>query len=537
MSTIVDILRQRAERTPERVAYRFLGEQGEEASTLTDAQLALQSQAVAHALSRFARGARVLLALPTSPEFCQVFFGCLLAGAVAVPVAVPTVHRMRALMAIARECDAACLLTLGALVQPLRAAAAEAGLPGMEVLDVQGLRERAPGAAGSPQPDDLAFLQFTSGSTGSPKGVMVTHGNIMANERMIREAFGHTPETRVVGWVPLHHDQGLIGNLIQPLYVGAECILMAPLTFMLRPLVWLRAMSTYAASTSGGPNFCYDHCVERIPEHACTGLDLSSWRVAFNGAEPISAATLRRFADRFAPQGFSPKSFFPCYGMAEASLYVSGGHLQDKWAAGPMPAEAIDSGTVHPEISVVFRPVRAGALALGQEICVAGPNVTPGYWGGRATESFFTQDGKTYFRSGDIGHLHDGRLVVSGRIKEMMIVRGRKVYPYDIERTVTEAHHAFLAGGCAVVALGAHERQDVVAVQEVERTARNGLDYAALAGAVRKSVVRQHDVQIKRIFFAKPGFIPKTSSGKIRRTLLARQLQDAADDPKIIATL
>ncbi|MES2938570.1 MAG: fatty acyl-AMP ligase [Pseudomonadota bacterium] len=532
MNTIVDILRERAERTPGRVAYRFLGELGEETSTLTDAQLALRAQAVALALSRYPRQARVLIALPTSPGFCDVFFGCLLAGKVAVPVPVPTAHRMQAAMAIARECDAACLVTLGALVQPLRAAAIEAGLPGMEILDVEGLQERAPCDSGAPQPADLAFLQFTSGSTGSPKGVMVTHGNIMANERMIRESFGHTPESRVVGWVPLYHDQGLVGNLIQPLYVGAECILMAPLTFLSRPLVWLQAMTRYAATTSGGPNFCYDHCVERIPEQACAGLNLRHWKVAFNGAEPISAATLRRFSARFAPYGFEPTSFLLCYGMAEASLYVSGGHLQDLSST-----QAIDSGVVHPEISVVFRPAHAGEPSLGQEICVAGPNVTPGYWGGRDKESFFVRDGKTYFRTGDVGHMRGGRLVVSGRIKEMMIVRGRKVYPYDIERTVTEAHDAFLAGGCAVVTVGAEERQDVVAVQEVERTARHALDYHALAGMVRKSVVRLHDVQIKRIFFAKPGFIPKTSSGKIRRTLLARQLQDAAHDPKIIATM
>jgi acyl-CoA synthetase (AMP-forming)/AMP-acid ligase II len=541
LRSIAEILVHRAEASPDRRAYLFLDDNGEEEHGLSCRQVLDGAGSVAGALAGYPAQARILIALPTSPEFCHVFYGCMLANKVAVPIPIPNAHRLEAVLKVAVECQASCIVVATPLWRGVRKALDSAGIAGVDVLCPDDLLGGAPARAVLPGPADLALLQFTSGSTASPKGVKITHAHIIANERMICESFRHTGSSTVVGWAPLHHDQGLIGNLIQPLYVGAPCVLMAPTTFLRKPRLWLQAISAYSAHTSGGPNFCYDLCVARISDADCASLDLSSWRVAFNGAEPISAATLRRFAARFSPCGFRAEAFFLCYGMAEASLYVSGGHAEASWfdeSRCERELPPIHSGRPHPDMSVVLRRMDGVPGADGaQEICIEGPNVTSGYWGGQAADSFFEHEGKRYFRTGDLGRIDDGKVVVTGRAKELMIVRGRNIHPYDIERTIAGTHEAFLPGACAVISVGPFDSQHVVAVQEIERTARRTLDYDLIAGDVRKNVVRQHDVQLKRVLFAAPGFIPKTSSGKIRRALLAQHLQDAdLAHGKIIAT-
>ncbi|MBA3771425.1 MAG: fatty acyl-AMP ligase [Ramlibacter sp.] len=529
MHSIAEIIVLRAEASPDRRAYLFLDDNAGEEHELSCRQLLEGAGSVAGALARYPKQARILIALPTSPEFCHVFYGCMLANKVAVPIPIPNAHRLEAVLKIVVECQTSCIVVVPSLRRGLRAALDSAGIRSVDVLCHDDLRGSAPARLVLPAPTDIALLQFTSGSTTSPKGVKITHANIIANERMICESFRHTESSTVVGWTPLNHDQGLIGNLIQPLYVGASCVLMAPTTFLRKPRLWLQAISTYSAHTSGGPNFCYDLCIARISDADCQGLDLSCWQVAFNGAEPISAATLRRFATRFSPYGFRADAFFLCYGMAEASLYVSGGYAETLWfeeAREVHELPPIHSGRPHPDTSIVLRRMdEAPSVDDAEEICIAGPNVTSGYWGGQAADSFFEQDGRRYFRTGDLGCLDDGRLVVTGRAKEVIIVRGRNIHPYDIERTIVETHEAFLPSACAVIAVGPPDSQYVIAVQEIERTARHALDYNAIAGEVRKSVVRKHDVQLKRVLFAAPGFIPKTSSGKIKRTLLAQHLQ------------
>ncbi|KDP88106.1 hypothetical protein CF70_032575 [Cupriavidus sp. SK-3] len=527
---------ERAEARPEDTAYIILDDHGEEAQRLTYARLLAGAAEVAHAVARHGAQARIVIALPTSVEFCLTFYGCLLAGSVAVPIPVPNVHRFEAVLRIVSGCEASCIVTLPSLLAGLRQALDEAGMAWVNVMTYDALIAGIAAPYRMPSANQVALLQYTSGSTAAPKGVIVTHGNIIANEVMIQAAFRHSAATTVVGWAPLHHDQGLIGNMIQPLFAGCRCVLMAPMTFLRAPHLWLQAISRYAAHTSGGPNFCYDLCVSRVSDDRCHGLDLSSWQLAFNGAEPISASTLRRFADKFEPYGFRFESFFLCYGLAEASLYVSGAHAAASMRALVDADDApVHGGVPHPDMSLLLRP--ASSAAQEQEICIAGPNVTSGYWGSQGGDLFFEADGKSYLRTGDTGYLKDGYLYVTGRAKEVLIIRGRNVYPYDIERTVTATHEAFLPGACAVIAIGAQENQEIVAVQEVERTARHALDYDTIAASVRRNVVRQHDVLIKRVVFAKPGFIPKTTSGKVKRAQLAIGLPDIADaNPKIIAT-
>lgn len=541
MLSVADIVVHRAEASPDRRAYLFLDVNAEEEHEVSCQQLLASASSVAGTLGRYPKQARILIALPTSPEFCHVFYGCMLANKVAVPIPIPNAHRLEAVLKIVAECETSCIVVVPSQRRGLRAALDRAGIGSVDVLCHDDLLGGAPARLVLPAPADIALLQFTSGSTASPKGVKITHANILANERMICESFRHTESSTVVGWAPLHHDQGLIGNLIQPLYIGAPCVLMAPTTFLRKPHLWLQAISTYSAHTSGGPNFCYDLCVARVSDADCQGLNLSSWQVAFNGAEPISTATLRRFAARFSPHGFHADAFFLCYGMAEASLYVSGGHAEASWfeeSRGEHELPPIHSGRAHADMSIVLRRrEEAPSADDADEICIAGPNVTSGYWGGHAADSFFENEGRRYFRTGDLGRFDEGRVVVTGRAKEVMIVRGRNIYPYDIERTIAGTHEDFLPSACAVIAVGPLDSQYVVAVQEIDRTARHALDYELIAGDVRKNVVRQHDVQLKRVLFAAPGFIPKTSSGKIRRALLAQHLQDAdLAHNKIIAT-
>lgn len=317
---IVDIARRHAERTPARPAYAFLPDGETESVRFSFADIDRRARAVAAVLQdRGLAGERVLVAYPSGPEYVQAFLGCLYAGVVAVPCdeprSGPSAERLAGIRADARPALA------------LTAGAPEAGLAGLATLDVAGVPDSAAGAWTDPVagPDALAFLQYTSGSTRRPRGVMVGHGNLLANERCIAAACGHDRDSTFVGWAPFFHDMGLVANLLQPLYLGSLSVLMPPMAFLQRPARWLRAVSRYRAHTSGGPNFAYDLCVDRVGEDERAGLDLSGWKVAYNGAEPVRADTLRRFTDRFAPHGFTPGAHFPTYGLAEATLLVATG--------------------------------------------------------------------------------------------------------------------------------------------------------------------------------------------------------------------
>ena len=544
METVATLLCERAQATPDATAYTFLDHHGEISEELRFDKLFERAKIISAALAHYPPQTRIVIALPTSAQFCAVFYGCMLSGKIAVPTPLPNVHRFGAVLQIVAECQADCIVTIPALLPGLRLALQQAGLTTVAVRDYADLQQASDAQVMMPTAHDIALLQFTSGSTAMPKGVIISHANIMANEKMIYAAFGHSAQSTVVGWVPLHHDQGLIGNLLQPLYAGSHCILLDPLSFLRAPQCWLQAISRYRAQTSGGPNFGYDLCVTRIREEHCTALDLSSWTLAFNGAEPINPATLRRFADKFGPYGFRMKHFFVCYGLAEASLYVSGAHVENA------DATAIHAGYPHPEMSVLLRPRQEQEQEQrekqeadqdtpqeGEEICIAGPNVTRGYWGGRDDDAFFEHDGKRYLRTGDLGYIKNGCLTIAGRAKELMIIRGRNVYPYDLERTILASHPMLLDNACAVLTLDTDGEQEVVAVQEVTRTARHTLDYNEIAALVRKNVVRQHDVFLKLILFTQPGFIPRTSSGKIKRNQLAANLREiGGTNEKIITT-
>jgi len=550
-NAITQVLEEHSAKSADETAYIFLDDQGEETGRITYSELFKRANSFAARLACYEEQARIVVILPTSVEFPIAMLGCMLAGKIAVPLPVPNNHRTGNMLAMLDDCQPSCIISSGSILSTVKAKLAGTKWQSLKVVALDDCPNDDHIHQGRIiDSHSIALLQYTSGSTSEPKGVIVRHGNIMANHQMLKDAFGLERTDTVVGWAPLHHDQGLIGNLLHPLYIGAKCVLMSPMAFLRSPLLWLRVITRFRAHTSGGPNFAFNLCVDRYRPGQCDDIELSSWKIAFNGAEPISAATIRRFCTTFEPFGFVAGSMFPCYGMAEATLFVSGGPKgagsvflpQDKAADGAVAKELVCSGVVHPEISVLIRPLgdRGPALEphLG-EICIAGPSVTSGYW--RREREDMVVDPKTgvrYLPTGDIGFLSEEGIYVTGRRKELMIVRGKNIYPYDIERTITESHATFQQGGCAVFSVANEEAgEDVVAVQEVARAARHSLAYDELAGLVRKNVIRDHDIRLNRLYFVTPGYIPRTTSGKIRRVALASSLQaQTAKQAGIVAT-
>ncbi|HYH47690.1 MAG TPA: fatty acyl-AMP ligase, partial [Thermoanaerobaculia bacterium] len=546
--TLLDVLRRRAAEHPDRLAFRFLADGEAEAGGLTFGRLERRAAVLGRILGEAgAAGERALLLYPSGLDFVTAFLGCLWAQAVAVPAAPPRPGRAedQRLLAIAADARPRLVLTTAALAgRAERLAAGCPDLAGAAVLATDALD--LDGAAPAPLPElgagDLAFLQYTSGSTATPKGVAVTHGNLVHNEQAIQQSFSQDEESVIVGWLPLFHDMGLIGNVLQPLYAGASCILMSPAAFLQSPVRWLRAVSRYRATTSGGPNFAYDLCVRRIGPAERAGLDLASWKVAFNGAEPVRAATLERFAAAFAGCGFRRQAFVPCYGLAEATLLVAGGLRDDGPEVVACDAAALGRGLAMPPVSGAVRElVACGAPAAGQEVrivdaetgrpCgagevgevwVAGPSVAAGYWGRPAeTAAAFGAvplegaGAGPYLRTGDLGFLHRGELVLAGRAKDLIILRGRNLYPQDVELTAEQSHPALRAGGCAAFGVEDGDGERLVVAAEVER--RREAEAGEAAAALRRAVAEEHEVQVHEVVLLRAGELPRTTSGKVRR--------------------
>lgn len=551
--TLLDVLRRRAADTPSKRAYTYLRDGEQDEQSWTYGELDRQARAVAAVLQAAgAEGRRALLLYPPGLDYLAAFFGCLYAGVVAVPAYPPQRQRgLPRVRAILADAQAAYALSTSAITQALERIITKGetydDLAALRWIDSDLVEPGAERDWVEPQltADSLAFLQYTSGSTGNPKGVMVTHANLLHNQRLIQESFGHTAEDVIVGWLPLYHDMGLIGNVLQPLYLGASCILMSPVHFLQKPARWLSAITRYRATTSGGPNFSYDLCVRQVTEAQRASLDLSAWAVAFNGAEPVRAATLDRFSDRFQDCGFRRRAFYPCYGLAEATLLVTGGTKGEGartfsyGAASPAGREdrlLVSCGRsragqtiriVHPESGIGCPDGEVG------EIWVGGPSVAQGYWRKEqeSEETFhacLAQSGEgPFLRTGDLGLLREGELFVTGRLKDLIIIRGRNHYPHDIERTVEESHPALRPGGCAAFSISEEDEERLVVVQEVEPRAQ-GLDVPAIAATIRQAVAQAHELSIAAVVLIKAGSLPKTSSGKVQRGLCRTQFLDRA---------
>ena len=556
--SLADLLRHRAAVQPDERAYVALSDRGGEEASLTFGELARQAGGLAARIAaRAAPGERALLLCPNGIGFMVGFFGCILAGVIAVPMMLPRRRGARdASASILADCTPRLALAPRALIDGERGDLVgrfEAdGLEWLAVDDPALPSGPEPGVPRRREGDGLAFLQYTSGSTSAPKGVMVSHANLLANLAMIEGAFGNTRHSTYVSWVPLYHDMGLIINALQTLYVGALCVLLAPVAFIQRPLVWLRAISDYRAAVAGGPNFAFDLCVERYRPEQMGEIDLSCWQVAFNGAEPVRADTIGRFTDTFAGHGFSAAAMYPAYGMAEATVLVSAGMrgagpamrtlsrdgLRRHIAAAPRADSdaqmVVGCGrALAGERIAIVDPDSFARCAAGLvgEVWVAGPNVAGGYWRNpEASAAIFSariagEDGQHWLRTGDLGFVDAaGELFVTGRIKEIVIIRGANHYPQDIEHTVQSCHEALRRhGGAAFTTGDASDAERLVVVQEVERTYRKRIAPDELIGHIREAIVGAHEIVPYEIALLRPGALPKTTSGKIQRAL-ARQL-------------
>jgi acyl-CoA synthetase (AMP-forming)/AMP-acid ligase II/alkylation response protein AidB-like acyl-CoA dehydrogenase/acyl carrier protein len=550
--TAIDLLRHQSRYQASKTAFQFLQDGEVEAGHLTFQQLDQQARAIAiHLTHRVVPGERALLLYPPGLEFIAAFFGCLYAGVTAVPVYPPRANqnmlRLQAIVADAGASVALTTTTTGLTTRMQEPEYHNTDLAALHWLDTDNLdfspadQWRSPSING----ETLAFLQYTSGSTGKPKGVMVSHRNLLCNERMICEAFGHDQRTIFAGWLPVFHDMGLIGNLLQPLYLGISCYLMSPVAFLQKPIRWLQTISRYQATTSGGPNFAYDLCLRKITPEMCEGLDLSSWQVAFNGAEPVRAETLERFTETFAPYGFRREAWYPCYGMAETTLFVSGGVSTSPPIVYAVDATALKHNRVIPadpyaqstrrlvgcgrvwqeEKIAIVDPESRQQCASNQvgEIWVSSLSVAQGYWQRLETtaQTFHAYIANTgegpFLRTGDLGFLQDGELFVTGRIKDVIIIRGRNHYPQDIEVTIEESHSALRPGAGAAFSVEVDGEEQLVIVQEVERTQIRKLNVEEIAQAIRQAVSQHHELQVHAIALLKTGSVPKTSSGKIQR--------------------
>ncbi|MGO0704670.1 non-ribosomal peptide synthetase [Pseudomonas paracarnis] len=541
--TLVQSLQQRAAQTPDQVALRFLAESAEHSVVLSYRDLDQRARTIAAALQANAGlGERAVLLFPSGPDYVAAFFGCLYAGVIAVPAYPPEStrrHHQERLLSIISDAEPRLLLTIASLSEGL--AQIENAPP---VLSVDTLEAQRADQWVEPdlKADDIAFLQYTSGSTALPKGVQVSHGNLVANEVLIRRGFGIdlNPDDVIVSWLPLYHDMGLIGGLLQPIFSGVPCVLMSPAYFLGRPLRWLEAISEYGGTISGGPDFAYRLCSERVSESALERLDLSRWRVAYSGSEPIRLDTLERFAEKFAACGFTPNNFFASYGLAEATLFVAGGtrgrgipalRLDEQALAAnraePGQGPAIMScGTSQPDHAVLIADPHTLTELPDQcvgELWATGPSLAHGYWRNpqASAKTFVQHAGRTWLRTGDLGFIRDGEVYITGRLKDLLIVRGHNLYPQDIEQTIEREVEGVRKGRVAAFAVNDQGLEGIGIAAEISRSVQKILPPEALIKAIRQAVAEACQQAPSVVVLLNPGALPKTSSGKVQRAACA----------------
>ena len=510
---------------------------------------------------RIRGGDRVLLLYPPGLDFVVGFFACHAAGAIAVPAYPPRRNRKSSrIRSIVVDADARWALSTQSVVDQLTGDRWHDDLVGVQLLatddpacrDID--RYRRPKLTS----DNLAVLQYTSGSTGSPKGVMLTQGNLIANSELILHAFQPSGDAVGMTWLPTYHDMGLVGGVLMPMFIGKRNVLMSPMTFLQRPARWLQGMSKHRVTISGGPNFAFQLCVDKIGEDELQGVDLSSLQIAFNGAEPIRAATIDAFSNRFQKYGFNRSAFLPCYGMAETTLIVTGGPKETRPVTQIFDGPGLDNrkvtavaeddesgrrlvgcGRVLPGENVIIVDSQSRRKLAGDEIgeiWVQSPSVGRGYYQRKdATErtfDAFTVDGDgPFLRTGDLGFLYEGQLYVSGRLKDMIIVRGVNRYPQDIEETVERAADVVQAGSVGAFAMEHDGREQLVVVAETVRI--RDMDWDMHLQAIRRAVTAEHDLPPDAVYLVRNSSVPKTSSGKIQRHACLHAVRDG--DLKVIA--
>ncbi|HZR40721.1 MAG TPA: AMP-binding protein, partial [Ktedonobacteraceae bacterium] len=568
--SIVELIQWRAIHQPERTAFTFLTD-GDDFDRLTYAELNQRAWTIARALqARIGAGERAILLYQPSLDYITAFLGCLYAQIIAVPAYLPLPHRPPThLQAIARDANASLLLSttlIQAYLQHLFEAIPE--LVRLNWLLTDTLVEAHDLSSSSAQILDqapatslidshkIAFLQYTSGSTSSPRGVMVSHANLLANLEVLHKTLVPPEENLGMSWLPPYHDMGLIGGILLALYSGIETFLMSPISFLQQPRKWLEAISRTKSTISGGPNFAYELCVRKIPPEQRIGLDLSHWQVAAVGAEPVRASTLREFSTAFAQCGFRQEAFYPCYGLAEATLMVSSKRPMQFPVIHDFDAAALEAHKVVPvtmadhaqTVSSISRTlVSSGQAVMGQhieivgpdsrkrcasteigEIWVQGPSVAQGYWNQPAStdETFHAylldssdSNKGPFLRTGDLGFFHQGELYITGRLKDLIIIHGRNHYPQDLELTAQHSHSLLRPGGGAAFSIEQAGEERLVIIHELGhhyQQRETALD--EVIEAIRRTIWEHHELEVYAVALLEPGSIYKTSSGKIQRS-------------------
>lgn len=553
-TSLIDVLCWRAKNQAEKVAYRFLKDGENEDESITYEELDRRVRSRASILQESTReGDRAMILLPSGIDFITAFFSCLYAKVIAIPVSPPHSARLEtsleATLRIAGDARPAVVILSESLFEAIQSQSQiKDQFRGIKLIVVSGEdnsgkseKWREPAIDGN----DLAFLQYTSGSTTTPRGVMVSHRNLLHNLNFIQESFGQTSESRTVIWLPPYHDMGLIGGILQPLFTGNPVTLIPHLMFLQRPIRWLEAITRFKATTSGGPNFAYELCLRKIKPEQREQLDLSSWEVAFNGAEPLNPKTVEQFSEFFAPCGFRREAFLPCYGLAETTLLVAGGPkaklpLMKNFQKSGLEKNKVILAKAHTleaktlvscgrnfggqQIRIV-NPETLSPSASDQigEIWVSGPSVSKGYWNKPLeTEATFearisgTGEGQ-FLRTGDLGFLQEGELFIAGRLKNLIIIDGKNHFAHDIESTVEKAHPGIWPLGCAVFSIENNGTEKVIVLAEVRPKLVE--EQAEVIKAIRKAVSEQHELPVFDIKLTLPGTIPRTTSGKIRHFL------------------
>jgi acyl-CoA synthetase (AMP-forming)/AMP-acid ligase II len=549
---MIDVLCFRAAAMPDDLAACFLIDGEEEGPRLSYAGLDERARALAVVLRDAAEpGDRALLLFEAGLDFLPAFFGCLYAGLVPVPLPPPrldlSAQNWQGLANVTADCQPRIALTTSdlaaSLVQGFGRLPHGDALRWIAVDQIDRSHARR-WRQGRIDTDAVALLQYTSGTTAAPKGVVITHRNLMHNERMFHAAVEHCGPGLGVSWLPLHHDMGLIGGVLQAIFHSAPIMLMSPLSLLQNPFRWLQAISRYRADTSGGPNFVYDLCARRVTAEQKASLDLSRWSIACIGSEPIGARVMERFNEAFDSCGFRPETFYPCYGLAEATLFVTGGAKASRPVVRAVRTDALERGRVEEvsadsadarllvgcgrpwldqkvEIVDPDSPRRCPPRRVG-EIWVAGPSVAAGYWN-RPDENAYIFGARLpdsnegpFLRTGDLGFVWDGELFVAGRLKDVLVIRGRNHYPQDIEAVVQQVHPG-LRGDCgAVFESGPDGEPRLIVAQELDRRYRD-MDLTKLVGDIRQAVAERHQLQVHDVRFLQPGALPRTASGKIQR--------------------
>ena len=555
VNNFVQLLRQRALPQSDKKMYRFL-KNGEKPETdLSYAELDLKAGSIAACLMKTScRGDRALMFYQSGPDFVSAFFGCLYAGIIAVPVYTPTPQKIYRIQQIFKNSGASIIITTDKIKSLLQPEFENDNIhKNLTWIATNTISEEWVNGFSPPliHEDDVAFLQYTSGSSGNPKGVMVTHGNLMSNSHVIYQAMGHSEKSRGVIWLPQFHDMGLIGGLLQPMYAGFPVTLMQPSAFIKKPIRWLRAISQYCATTSGAPNFAYDLCIKNIKDEDLSGLDLSSWKVAFTGSEPVHPETIKAFVEKFSVCGFKKEAIYPCYGMAESTLLITGGNHTVEPEIVSIKSKELQEGNVKisnhkdnknreytscgftwnnhellivdPENFTVCADNRVG------EIWFSGSSVAKGYWQNpevtRDVFQAYTRDTEQgpFLRTGDMGFLKDGELFISGRLKELIIIRGRNHYPQDIEYTIASSNKYLSQAGTVAFSIQDKSEEKLVVLAGIKVSAVSPEEMNNMTNDIQQVVSEKHEIVVNKIVFIKSTDISKTTSGKIQRNLCRKR--------------